>query len=60
MSTTGGTSVARFIKDYCPVCEFGLIGQTMHKVDERVPVSSITGLTGIYLEILRRYFAEFS
>jgi len=59
-STTGGTSDARFITRVCPVVEFGLIGQTMHKVDERVPVQSITDLTGIYLEILRRYFAEFS
>jgi succinyl-diaminopimelate desuccinylase len=57
LSTTGGTSDARFIKDYCPVVEFGLVGQTMHKIDERVPVSDIEKLTQIYLRILQRYFA---
>lgn len=54
LSTTGGTSDARFIKRVCPVVEFGLIGQTMHKVDERVTLESITGLTQIYQEILRK------
>jgi succinyl-diaminopimelate desuccinylase len=57
LSTTGGTSDARFIKDYCPVVEFGLVGQTMHKIDERVPVSDVEKLTQIYLRILDRYFA---
>lgn len=57
LSTTGGTSDARFIKDYCPVLEFGLVGQTMHKIDERVPVSDIEKLTQIYLRVLERYFA---
>ncbi len=57
LSTSGGTSDARFIKDYCPVVEFGLVGQTMHKIDERVPVSDIEKLTQIYLRILERYFA---
>jgi succinyl-diaminopimelate desuccinylase len=57
LSTSGGTSDARFIKDYCPVVEFGLVGQTMHKVDERVPVSDVEKLARIYLRILERYFA---
>jgi succinyl-diaminopimelate desuccinylase len=58
LSTTGGTSDARFIKDHCPVIEFGLAGRTMHQVDEHVPVSDIVGLTAIYGEILRRYFRK--
>ena len=56
LSTTGGTSDARFIKDYCPVSEFGLVSQTMHKVDERVRVEDIEQLTDIYAEILNRFF----
>jgi succinyl-diaminopimelate desuccinylase len=56
LSTTGGTSDARFIKDYCPVIEFGMASGTMHKVDERVAVADIEGLTRIYEEVLRRYF----
>lgn len=56
LSTTGGTSDARFIKDYCPVVEFGLVGQTMHKTDERVPVADVEKLTQIYQRILERYF----
>ncbi len=56
LSTTGGTSDARFIKDYCPVLEFGLVGQTMHKVDERVAVADIETLTAIYQRVLERYF----
>src|SRR5262249_19689722 len=47
-STTGGTSDARFIQAYCPVAEFGLVGQTMHKVDERVELSDLAALTAIY------------
>jgi succinyl-diaminopimelate desuccinylase len=58
MSTTGGTSDARFIKDYCPVCEFGLVGKTMHKVDENCRVEDITALLGIYRAILEGYFRE--
>lgn len=54
LSTTGGTSDARFIKNMCPVVEFGLIGATMHKVDEHVPVSSIHQLSDIYHEFLKR------
>jgi succinyl-diaminopimelate desuccinylase len=57
LSTTGGTSDARFIKDYCTVAEFGLIGKTMHKVDERTALTDIEDLTGIYTEVLSRYFA---
>jgi succinyl-diaminopimelate desuccinylase len=56
LSTTGGTSDARFIKDYCPVLEFGLVGQTMHQVDERTPVADLTTLTTVYRTILDRYF----
>jgi succinyl-diaminopimelate desuccinylase len=56
LSTTGGTSDARFIKDYCPVSEFGLVSQTMHKVDERVRVEDIEQLADIYTEILNRFF----
>ena len=56
-STAGGTSDARFLTRYCPVAEFGLVGQTMHKVDERVAVADLTALTDIYAGILRQYFA---
>jgi succinyl-diaminopimelate desuccinylase len=57
LSTTGGTSDARFIKDYCPVIEFGLAGETMHKVDENVPVADIEKLSRIYERVLERFFA---
>ena len=57
MSTTGGTSDARFVKDLCPVTEFGLVGKTMHSVDERVEVAQITQLKSIYSRILQDYFA---
>jgi succinyl-diaminopimelate desuccinylase len=57
LSTTGGTSDARFIKSYCPVLEFGLVGQTMHQVDERTAVADLTTLTAVYRRILDRYFA---
>ncbi len=53
LSTTGGTSDARFVKDHCPVVEFGLVGKTMHQVDERVPVAEIRQLKAIYRRILR-------
>jgi succinyl-diaminopimelate desuccinylase len=56
LSTTGGTSDARFIKDYCPVLEFGLVGQTMHQVDERTAVADLAALTRAYRAILDRYF----
>ncbi len=57
LSTTGGTSDARFVKDHCPVVEFGLVGKTMHQVDECVPVEQITELKAIYTRILCEYFA---
>ncbi|WP_102224037.1 succinyl-diaminopimelate desuccinylase [Acidimangrovimonas sediminis] len=57
MSTTGGTSDARFVKDHCPVVEFGLVGRTMHEVDERVELAHIGQLKGIYGRILAEYFA---
>ncbi len=56
LNTGGGTSDARFISHYCPVIEFGLVGQTMHQVDERASVSDIEKLTKIYRGILKRYF----
>ena len=57
LSTSGGTSDARFVKDHCPVVEFGLVGQTMHAVDERVSVEQIGVLKRIYGRIMRDYFA---
>jgi succinyl-diaminopimelate desuccinylase len=57
LSTTGGTSDARFIKDYCPVLEFGLVGQTMHQVDECAPVNDLLTLTAVYRRIIEKYFA---
>lgn len=57
LSTTGGTSDARIIKDYCPVVEFGLVGQTMHMVDERVPLADLEMLTAIYDRFLEGWFA---
>ena len=56
-STSGGTSDARFVKDHCPVVEFGLVGKTMHQVDERVEVAQIHALKAIYTRVLRDYFA---
>jgi succinyl-diaminopimelate desuccinylase len=56
LSTSGGTSDARFIKDYCPVIEFGLVGRTMHQVDERTPVADLVQLTEVYRKILEWYF----
>jgi len=57
-STSGGTSDARFIKDICPVVEFGLVGRTMHQVDEATPVSDVTALARIYRRVLDGYFAR--
>ena len=57
LSTSGGTSDARFIKDYCPVVEFGLVGQTMHMVDERVAVADLETLTQIYERFIADFFA---
>lgn len=56
-STSGGTSDARFVKNHCPVVEFGLVGRTMHQVDECVEVAQIELLKAIYMRILRDYFA---
>ncbi|MCE6952445.1 succinyl-diaminopimelate desuccinylase [Cereibacter sphaeroides] len=56
-STSGGTSDARFVKAHCPVVEFGLVGKTMHQVDERVEVAQIPALKAIYGRILKDYFA---
>jgi succinyl-diaminopimelate desuccinylase len=57
LSTSGGTSDARFIKDYCPVLEFGLVGATMHQVDERTSLADLATLTAVYRKILDRYFS---
>ena len=57
LSTTGGTSDARFVKNHCPVVEFGLVGKTMHQVDENVPIEQIHQLKAIYSRILQDYFA---
>jgi succinyl-diaminopimelate desuccinylase len=56
LSTTGGTSDARFVKDYCPVIEFGLLSQQMHKIDEHVATADLVALTAIYRRILENYF----
>jgi succinyl-diaminopimelate desuccinylase len=56
-STSGGTSDARFIKDHCPVVEFGLVGQTMHQIDEQVPLADLETLTRIYRGFLDRFLA---
>lgn len=58
LSTSGGTSDARFIKDYCPVVEFGLVGQTMHMVDERVPLADLETLTRVYRHFIGNWFGE--
>ena len=57
LSTSGGTSDARFIKNYCSVLEFGLVGQTMHQTDESTPVQDLVALTAIYRRIIEKYFA---
>lgn len=57
-STTGGTSDARFIHPYCPVAEFGLVGQTMHKIDERVDLADLAALTEIYQTFLELFFQK--
>ena len=57
LSTTGGTSDARFIANYCPVLEFGLVGKTIHATDENVEIADLEKLADIYCDILERYFA---
>ena len=56
LSTSGGTSDARFIKNYCPVVDLGLVGNTMHQIDEHVPLEDLRRLTKIYRRILEKYF----
>ena len=58
LSTTGGTSDARFIRSYCPVLEFGLVGESMHKVDEKSAVADLKMLARVYETVLDRYFAS--
>ncbi len=58
LNTTGGTSDARFVERYCPVIEFGLVGATMHQVDESVAVADVEGLTRIYRRFLAQFFAQ--
>ena len=60
LSTTGGTSDARFIRALCPVVEFGLVGATMHAIDERAPTAEIVALSAIYERLIEDYFAAFS
>jgi succinyl-diaminopimelate desuccinylase len=57
LSTTGGTSDARFIKDYCPVVEYGVVGKTMHQIDECVAVADIETLTRVYDRVIDGFFA---
>ncbi|TAJ29322.1 MAG: M20/M25/M40 family metallo-hydrolase, partial [Reyranella sp.] len=57
LSTTGGTSDARFIAAYCPVLEFGLVGESMHKVDEKSAIADLKTLARVYEAVLDRYFA---
>jgi succinyl-diaminopimelate desuccinylase len=60
LSTSGGTSDARFIRALCPVVELGLVGKTMHQVDERAPVAEIEMLQAVYERLIQRYFEMFS
>ena len=60
LSTDGGTSDARFIKDTCPVVEFGLLTASIHKIDENVGIDDLTKLTSIYRHFIELYFANFS
>jgi succinyl-diaminopimelate desuccinylase len=55
LSTTGGTSDARFIKDVCPVVEFGLVGETIHQVNERVAIADLEALTRVYQALIANY-----
>ncbi|MDO8533369.1 MAG: M20/M25/M40 family metallo-hydrolase, partial [Xanthobacteraceae bacterium] len=56
LSTSGGTSDARFVKNYCPVVDLGLVGQTMHQIDECAPIKDLRLLTAIYRRVLELYF----
>ena len=55
LSTTGGTSDARFIKEVCPVVEFGLVGETIHQVNERVAIADLEALTRVYQALIESY-----
>ena len=55
-STTGGTSDARLLRAMCPVLELGLVGQTMHQIDERVPVAELEALTRVYQRVIGGFF----
>ena len=57
LSTSGGTSDARFIKDHCPVAELGLRNATAHKVDEQIPLAELETLSAIYQTVIERYFS---
>ena len=59
LSTDGGTSDARFIKDYCPVVEFGLTTASVHKTDENVAIADLEQLTAVYRRFIERYFGSF-
>ncbi len=59
LSTDGGTSDARFIKDYCPVVEFGLLTASIHKIDEHVTIADLEQLTAIYRRFIELYFKTF-
>ena len=59
LSTSGGTSDARFIRALCPVVELGLVGATMHQVDERAPIAEILQLQATYERLIERYFEAF-
>ena len=58
LSTSGGTSDARFIKDFCPVAEFGMINATAHKVNENAYINDINALTDVYNAVLESFFAD--
>ena len=60
LSTTGGTSDARFIRALCPVVELGLVGKTMHAIDERAPVEEIRNLQRVYERVIERYYTAFT
>ncbi|MGI9409380.1 MAG: M20/M25/M40 family metallo-hydrolase, partial [Hyphomicrobiaceae bacterium] len=57
LSTSGGTSDARFIQAHCPVIEFGLVNRTIHQIDERCPIDDLQQLTTIYERMIEEYFA---
>jgi succinyl-diaminopimelate desuccinylase len=58
LSTGGGTSDARFIKNYCPVVDFGPVGSTMHQIDERIPLAEVESAAAIYEVILEAFFSR--